>query len=147
MSLSSERASIEALFFANWNTNTTPVRVDNIAGLIKGNQRIMEEDSLTEWCWLSIIPGPADVADMGSSTPRVRYTGMIYVNIFVKEGTGTDRARQIADLAADVFQLQHFDGIRTHVANVVNTGQAKTNGLYQITVKFPYVRDEIVNIG
>lgn len=141
MSLTKERVDIETKFFSEWDSTTTPVKLDNVADLKKGNSFVTDETKLPEWCHLSIIHNDAVRGDI-NSIRMVRYTGTIYVNVFVQAGTGTNRALELADKVIVLLQNTDIEGIITRSARLVNVGQTPSGSFYQITVRVPYQRDE-----
>lgn len=138
------RQAVETQFLSGWDTVTTPVKLDNSQGLLKGTGRIHDESNLTEWCHLSIFPSSANQVDM-NALKMVRSTGTIFVNVFVKSGEGTDRAWVLADKVASLLQLNKFDAVLTRAAVADNMGQTPDNSFYQVTVKIPYQRDEFLS--
>jgi len=142
MSFTNERLAIEKQFLSNWDSTTTPVKLDNVVGLVKGNTKVADQTKISEWCHLSIKPASADIADMNDNH-RVRYVGTIFVNVFVKLGSGTDRARILADAVTELLQLTEFDGVSTRTSSLTNGGQTPDDAWYQITVSVPYYRDQI----
>lgn len=142
MSMITERAAVESRFFDKWDSKTTPVKLDNVKGLVQGNTKVSDQNQLSEWCWLTISPGTAAQADMGRPR-RVRYTGTIGVNLFVKEATGASRIKALVDAVISIFQFATLaDGTRIR-AGVTKAGvQLNGSDFYQVSVQFPYWRDE-----
>lgn len=141
MSFNDERSTIEKAFMAGWDSSATPVKFDNVAGLTQGNTNLKDETKLNEWCWLSIDTTDAQRADINAKF-LVRYTGAILVNIFVKAGTGTDRARELAYNVATLLQEKQIDDVNTRAAMFVNIGARADSSFYQVSVRIPFYRDE-----
>lgn len=124
-----ERASIEAKFATGW-ANRTPVAFDN--------NRFVPPAS-GAWVRLTIIPGDSFNASLGIN--HVRNVGIISLQIFVPEDSGTRQARQLADQAAVILENQRFNGISTRAASLVRAGES---GSYlQFNLNAPYYRDVI----
>lgn len=142
MTFKSERQAVTDKFMEAWNADDTPVKMDNVNGLMKnGDSKIKSDSGLDEFCHLRILPNSANRADI-NAIKRIRYTGNIVVNVFVKAGSGTDRARELADKVAVIFGDTGFDNIVTRSASFTNQGQTPDSSFYQITVMIPYYRDE-----
>lgn len=141
MSYVNERKIVEAEFLSSWDSVATPVKLDNVQGLVSGTNRIASEAKLAEWCQLSVVPGDAVQADM-NDIKRVRSIGTIFVNIFVKSGSGSDRIRELADEALQALQLKDLaTDFATRAGRLVNIGQAENMSFYQMTVQVPYYHD------
>lgn len=138
MTFELERKNIEEEFAAGWTSATTPIAYDNVKGLVKGTAMVKDSTGLAEWVRLEIINGPSDNVAIGGSP--VRHTGTIVVNIFVKSGTGTDRARELADTVRGIFNNTSFDGIQCFATSLDTIGD--NEGFYQMTCITPYYRDE-----
>lgn len=141
MSFMNERKVIEQAFLTGWDSQTTPVKFDNVAGLTQGNGSVKDETKLSEWCWMSIDTTDAQRADINAKL-LVRYTGAILVNVFVKAGTGTDRARELAFAVATLLQNKQIEDVNTRAAMFVNIGGLPDASFYQVSVRIPFYRDE-----
>lgn len=141
MTFIDERSIIEGYFLSNWNADETPVKLDNIQGLTTSKGRIDTETSLDEYCALSILPGSARQVDMNAAH-RVRCVGTINVNVFVKSGTGTQRARALAELIWSLFETKDLaENFATRTGSITNIGQVSGSSFYQINVSIPYYFD------
>jgi hypothetical protein len=150
MSLSAERIAVEQRFLGAWDSKTTPVMLMNRKGLVSGTTQVTEYNSLNEWCRLSITHLVAAPADIGTVSKRVRSNGLIVVDIFVKEGLGSDRALVLSDNAVGIFQLADIGEsgeIRIGVPNIKEVGQPNGQNFYQLSVQFPFYRDEFFTVG
>ena len=125
-----ERAAIEAKFATGW-ANRTPVAFDNSRFI---------SPTAGSWVRLTIIPGDSFNASLGVN--HVRNVGIISLQIFVQEDSGTRQARQLADQAATILENQRFNGIRTRAASLARVGES---GSYlQMNLNVPYYRDVII---
>ena len=130
-----ERQAIEARMAANFNT--IPVRYENAPF----------REIKTAYCALFVRRGDGHQITLGPVPQLNRWAGLIIVQIFVPEDTGTHAAAGYADSIADVFRRQEFSVtgsglIRCRVPNVQEVGTR--NGWYQMNVTTPYIRDKSV---
>jgi len=137
MSFEQHRQYIEDRFNTNFATNTTPVQYDNVDFLIKGSSTLTDNKGLDEWCRLTIIPGLTVNADIGAN--RQRSVGVITVQVFTTSGTGSDRARAIADSVKTVFENKSFNGVRTQATSITRVGDSE--GYLQMNVSTPFYVD------
>lgn len=137
MSFQNERSAIEARFADNWTgTSADRVKYENLP---------FNQPKSGAWVALTIRDGMAQQASI-SSRPLNRYPGIIVVDIFVAENTGTDEARRLADLAADIFRNVQFSAgssgtITTRVPYV--TAVPPRNGWFQLSVTANFYRDKV----
>ena len=137
MSFETHRQHIEDRFNTNFATGTTPVQYDNVDFLISGSSTLADNKGLDEWCRLTIIPGETTNQTVGAT--RQRSVGVIIVQVFTKTGTGSDRARAIADSIKTVFENKSFNGVRTHATSISRIGDS--DGYLQINVSTPFYVD------
>ena len=137
MSFEQHRQFIEDQFNTNFATSTTPVQYDNIDFLVKGSSTLKSNKGLDEWCRLTIIPGETTNETIGAT--RQRSVGVIIVQVFTKSGTGSDRARAIADSIKTGFQNKSFNGVRTHATSISRIGDS--DGYLQFNVSTPFYVD------
>jgi hypothetical protein len=138
MSFADERAAIAGRFSSNWSGTTA----DRIRW---ENQKFRQPES-GAWVSLSIRNGEARVAGISANDPLNRYLGIIIVDVFVPEDTGTDTARTLADAAAAIFRNVQFSAgssgtITTRVPSIFPAGTR--NGWYQLSMSVRYHRDKI----
>jgi hypothetical protein len=98
------------------------------------------------WVALKIVNGVARVAGICASTPLNRYQGLIIVDVFVPEDTGTATARTLAESAASIFRNKQFSSgnsgtITTRVPSIAQVGIV--NGWYQLSVSVGFHRDKV----
>ena len=131
MNFAQERSSIEARFTTQW-AGRTPIAFDNVAFTPPANQGAFVR--------LAIRNGDSNTAGVqGTGSVLTEHQGRIWVQVFVKEGTGTAAARGHADAAAAIFGNSRFDGIRCYAPEIKHVG-ADGNGYHQINVSIPYRR-------
>lgn len=137
MSFQDERVAIEAQFANNW-TGTTADR-------IKWENQKFEQPKSGSWVALTIRNGEARQASV-NSRPLNRYPGIIQIDVYVPEESGTDTARSLADSAASIFRNVQFSygssgTITTRVPYLVTLGV--TDGWHRVVVTVNYQRDKI----
>ena len=133
-----ERQYIESRFNTNWTSATTPIKFDNVNGLLKGTASLADARGHTEWVRLSIASGESLTATVGGTTTR--HPGVIVVNVFTQSGAGTDRARELCDDVFDIFNNETFNGINCQASYATTEGDV--DGFYQMTVSTPFYRDQ-----
>ena len=131
MTWENEIEAIESRFNTVWSASpNTPIRFEN-------DPRPAPDSG--EWVKCVVIPATAERSTLGIKNHR--FTGFININIFVSKGTGTNRARTLADLASAIFRDTEFSGIVCRSPNITTIGDVE--GFYQINVSVPYWRDYI----
>ena len=145
MSFETVRETVVTEFLDNWNTTTTPVKFDNLDAYIKGTGAVesIVDGGLTEFVHFYIRENEVEQADIGATNPRIRRRGRIIAQLFIQEGNGTDRLRQLADLFSPIFQRKQFPGIQFRSAKLVDVGPEGNEGFYQMNVIIDYYRDNI----
>ena len=142
MSYAQEQATIRKLFLKDWDSNTTPVKFSGEPGLTKGNDSIPDEKGLEEWVRVTINTSGASQRDLAGPESRVRYLGVVTINVFVKSATGAPkRARQLMDLIDPKFSRIQVEGITFQTPLPGISGE--TEGFYQMTLQMPFYRDSI----
>lgn len=130
-----ERQAIEARMAAAFTT--IPVRYENAPF----------KEIQTAYCALFVRRGEGHQITLGPAPQLNRWAGLIIVQIFVPEDTGTQVVAGYADSIADVFRRQEFSVtgsglIRCRVPSIQEVGTR--NGWYQMNVTTPYIRDKSV---
>ena len=134
MSWANERQQIEARF-DTWTA--TPVKKENVP---------FNEPS-TEFIAVYIRNGNSTKASLGSTPQLRRSTGVVIVQVFGIENTGTHRIRGYADQVAAIFRDAQ---ITVSVTEQISFWEPyiltvpATNGRPQINVEAPFERDEIL---
>lgn len=135
MSWDDERSAVEQRFSASWG-DTTPVRYENVKWV---------EPTDGEWVALSIQGAGANQISLNVSA-LVRFDGLISVQVFAKENTGTRVIRNLAEQAASIFRRADFskDSSGRIVCQIPWIKAVGTkNGWYQVNVIVPYHRDAL----
>ncbi len=126
MSFATERTSIESRLKANWTT--TAIAYPNVG---------FNPENAVPWVRLTILNGESGPRNVNAGK---RHLGVIVLQIFVPQNTGTHIARGYADSLAAIFEDAQFSGILCGVASIETIGN--TNTWYQINVTVGYWRDE-----
>lgn len=143
MTFQAERSSIEKRLLDN--LSDVYVQFDNVLGLVdSAGNSVDNEQNLSEWVRLTILTNDSQQAELG--TKFTRQEGIISVQIFVKTGTGTQRARVITESIRTIFHIVQFDDITTRAGSTTvvgeQTGTGDTDNFYQINIDFPYHRHQ-----
>jgi hypothetical protein len=136
-----ERSAIEQRFYTQWAA-ITPIKFENVEFV---------QPEASPWVSLIIQRGSGDQIDIGTSNPTHRYNGVINVQIFTPQLTGTrsqgsTAADALADKVSGIFRNAQFSSgalgtIRCRTPRIVVSGN-DPYGWYQINVLTPYVRDQ-----
>ena len=132
MSVADERKAIESRLAAAWAT--TPIRYENVPFAAPS----------TPYVALFILDGEGNQVSLGTPALR-RWTGIIIVQVFVPQDTGTQIAKSYADTIGAIFDRAQFSSgnsgtIRCRVPSVKSIGI--TNGWNQVNVSVPFIRDK-----
>ena len=127
MAFEALRASIETKFALEWGV-TTEIAWENIS---------YEPDN-APWVRLTVGTGVGYTLGIDGTLPTVRDTGVIMLQIFTPEGTGTKVNKELLDTALPIYEHTRFDGILVYTATVTQAGIS--NGWYQTNVTFPFRR-------
>lgn len=137
MTYSSEQATIRKHFLQNWDSLTTPVMFGGEPGLTAGGRSIRDEKGLKQWVRLTINSSGASQRDLAGPDSRVRYDGVININVFVLASSGaSSRARMLLDQLNDIFLLKTVENITFRPPE--NGLTAETEGLLQMTLNIPF---------
>tara|TARA_R110001606_G_scaffold145255_2_gene285202 strand:+ start:1465 stop:1899 length:435 start_codon:yes stop_codon:yes gene_type:complete len=143
MTYQAERASIEKRLLDN--LSDVYVQFDNVLGLVdSAGNNVDNEQNLSEWVRLTILTNDSQQAELG--TRFTRQNGLISIQVFVKTGTGTQRARSLAESIRTIFHIVQFDDITTRAGTMTvigeQTGTADTDNFYQLNIDIPYHRHQ-----
>ena len=142
MNYAEEQTVIRKLFLDGWDSTTTPVMFSGEPGLTKGATNIPDEKGLKEWVRITLNTNGASQRDMAGPESRVRYLGMLTINVFVKSATGAPmRARVLFDMIEQKFSRRQVGAITFQTASPGLTTQAE--GFFQMTLQMPFYRDNI----
>ena len=111
----------------NW-AESAPVAYENVPF----------EPGNTDWVRLTVINGEGQTHGMLGTDGSVRDTGMVSLQVFVPEGTGTKTSRALIDAFIAIFEHARFNAITTYSATVTPVGAR--NGWHQTNVTVPLRR-------
>lgn len=97
-----ELNSLETAFSAAWDATNTPVVFGDDA--FKGERT-------KPWVRFSVLPGEGTRADLGGTTTRYEFTGVITVQCFIPQSEPTSPqwlAAQYTQAVRDIFQDKQF---------------------------------------
>ena len=137
MSFNDERQSLESRFNTQWATYTTsadvPIAWDNVEYTpVTG----------TTFVRFSVFPGDAYQVSLGNR-PLHRVVGIIDIGIFVPQGQGTKNAKDLADIAAEIFRNWQDTTNKIRCRSPYLTQIGEEEGWFQVNVTVPYIRDEL----
>lgn len=90
-----------------------------------------------EWVAVSTVFGGAEPTTMGA-THETHETGIVFFRIFVPDGQGSKRAREIADSIVSIMSNQFIGETYFYPAHLSGTSQS--DGLFQMNVQAPFYR-------
>ena len=130
-----ERQAIEERLASNYTA--LPIRFENAPF----------RETSTAYCALFIRRGEGRQVTLGDGAQHHRWTGLIIVQVFYPEDTGTAAALQQATTIGDIFRRQEFSVsgsglIRCRVPSIETVGVR--NGWFQVNITTPYLRDKLV---
>ena len=116
----------------NWTT--TPIAYSNV------DSRLLE-DGDDPWIRCTIVEGASSQHAMGDPTGHgnVRHVGVITIQVFVREHTGTRQSRTYLDTLKSYWQVED-QGLTFRPASVFPVGVV--NGWYQTNLDIPYFWNE-----
>ncbi|HIJ23920.1 MAG TPA: hypothetical protein HPP64_13575 [Gammaproteobacteria bacterium] len=123
MGLEADRQTIETLLSNNWVTTDIAwdgVDYTPVAG--------------TSWISLTILSGE----DQSSTMTKYNQIGLLVIQIFTPEHTGSATARGYADTLSGIFRNAVQSGINFKLPTTTRVGIS--NGWYQMNVSVPYHR-------
>jgi len=124
MSFESIRSAVAARLATNWTT--MPIAYEN---------RDFTPPTSGGWIELTVIGNTGQTLGIGSAV-MVRDTGLISINVYTPEGSGTATGRGYADTLAALFEHERFSGITTYAATLTTRGVV--NGWHQLNLTIPY---------
>lgn len=117
-----ERKDIES--YLKTNFTTTSIKFDNVD---------FDQRAVNEFVDVFIRPGRKIATTVGGSQITYESRGQLVLSIFVKKGTGSDRARKIADDLQSLFLKQQIGSCTFESAELINVGEIEEwyrNNLY-----------------
>ncbi len=133
MSFDTLRQDIEQRMVDNWAENAT-VEYENLP---------FDKPSNVEWVRLTVTTGQGETQGIAGSTVTVRDTGMVSLQVFAPEGTGTKTSKALVDAFIAIFEHARFNGITTYTASVSSVGN-DGYGWHQTNVTVPFRRSRNV---
>lgn len=129
MTFNEIRIAIETLL-VNWNQY--PLAIDGLP--VPPSVKQAQTDGAT-WVRLTINPGATIPAGKGS-TPEVRRTGLISIQVFAAAGQGSKAAYDACDALTPLLQHKITGGLETLALTVSRTGEQ--DNYYQLNASVPY---------
>jgi len=90
------------------------------------------------WVRFTVLTGNGETLGLQGSTVYVRDRGLVSLQVFVKDATGTSEAFGIVDSFLALFEHSRFYGILTYTGSVQVIGN--NNGWHQTNVTIPFRR-------
>lgn len=119
--------AVRTQFDTNW-IGTEPIQYPN--------QRFIPPSG-SSWLRLEMTQGEARNASLGIN--HIRYIGVIWIGVYIPNGTGLANGFELAERAAAIFENQIFDRVHCWAASIKDAGIY--SGWRQITVTIPYWHD------
>lgn len=129
-----EREAINSMFDTVWG-NTTPIKRTNLAA--------PKVTDVKNYVALTYQTGQALQASVQENALH-RYPGLVIVQVFQKEDTGTSELRQLVGKVAEIFRRKDVivpgpACLRFETPYPLEVGA--NNGWYQVNVVCPFTRD------
>lgn len=118
--------SIETVFDDSYSA--TPVAYENVPF----------DPPSGAWVRLTVVNGGGATFGLTGAQPIVRDTGVISVQVFVPENTGTQAAKALVDSIVPIYEHTQFDGIVAYTASVAPVGIS--DGWHQTNITIPFRR-------
>lgn len=129
MSYETQRAAIEGRFQTYWTS--TNIKWNNVPFIIPADG--------SSWVYLHVVNGYGYNDAFGGL--RQRHEGLIVVEIYAKEGTGTKSAYTLGDAALAIFSNQVFNGVHCYASYINDLGaDSEWKGWYRIDCITPFYR-------
>lgn len=127
MSFESIRSAIAGRLSANWSTTS-----------IAWENRDFTPPTSGGWIELTVLGNTGLTRGMAGngSNISVQDTGLIAINIYTPEGSGTATGRGYADTLAALFEHKLFSGVTTYTATL--TARGVVNGWHQLNLTIPF---------
>jgi len=136
VSFEDERRAIEKRFEDNYSS--TPIKYENVA---------FDQPDESAWVGITILSGQGEAASIGTGmgSRLERFAGIVQIDIFTVEDTGTKTARNLADVVAAIFDNVQFSAgssgtITTRVPSYITRGVE--NGWHHSVVSVAYHRSK-----
>lgn len=123
------RAAVDARFQAQWDVSDAVISWDNVP---------FDTPSNAPWVRLFLLPSFAPNVSLGPN-PLYRHMGIISIQCFTPENTGSGVAFDLAQKAMIIFRGQSFSGIVCRKVEMTRVGLFE--GWYQTTVHVHFYYD------
>lgn len=110
-----------------------PIAWDNFAAG-SAVQAAQQASPKQPWCRITIQDGDRQAVTLGDA---VIGNGVIFVQVFTAERSGSATARALADGIASAMQHWRDTDLKTRTAQLVRVGPS--DGYYQVNVQVPFV--------
>jgi len=136
LSFADERQAIENRFSTLWTES---------AKIMYENQQREEPKDDASWVALFIVDTPGNQIDLRDVALH-RQGGIIIVQVFVREGVGTQSARVLVDAVATIFRRATFSvgasgTIKCRTTSIESLGVS--DGWFQMNASTPFIRDTL----
>jgi len=92
------------------------------------------------WTRVAIRHGEKSQVQLGEKRTW-RNIGLLFVQIFVKTGTGSQQSMNLADRVSSYFKGVSVDGVTYKTPSVFHVGSS--DGYYQMNVQCPFYADDL----
>jgi hypothetical protein len=132
MSFDALRETLEQRMADNWSDSD--VAYENIAFSPPS------PSSSAKWVRFTVINGESRTSEGGitSGNYKTRDTGLVSLQIFVPQNSGTKKSRQLIDSFNSIFEHKRFSGVVTYSASIVPVGVL--DGWHQTNLTIPFRR-------
>lgn len=127
MNFEAEHKAIEARLENNWTE--TAIAFDNIE---------FQEQGREEFIRLTILDGASKQASL-EDKPLYRNIGLIAIQIFVRPGSGLQRAEKLGDMLAEIYRGAQFSGITCKAPQYQRVGEKEN--WFQVNLNIPFYMD------
>ena len=100
------------------------------------DNEVFDSSETAIWARMASITGPSSAPEVGL-TAHVRQTGIIIIQLFVPNYTGTLAITKAADTLVEQFQFFSQDGFDCFAASAATLGDDGL-GWYQVNIQIPY---------
>ena len=130
------RSLIESKMATDWTT--TPIEFENVED---SAALLAAKAANTPWIRVTIREGAASLISMAPASSCYRYPAVLFVQIFVKQGTGTATSRIYASAISDIWRGYFTNNVefKTPSGDVVG----ELNGWFQFNVEVPFMWDDL----
>lgn len=113
----------------------------SVARIVFENTPAPNPDLIDEWIRVQVQFGDSFRMQLGDQ-PAYRHPGVVFIQIFLREGVGVDRGVELADGLTTLLRDQVVGEINLQVPRV-NKIPFSDKGWYQLQVATPFYFDEV----